>query len=97
MSRLKIKVLAVVVHAGMHSAIVVEQRSRVVAIRSCSNGSIVPEIAGVLLSSVTGVRLRDIGTEVENRPASRVGGGLGGDGRQSEKSCGVHRERGCLK
>ena len=63
-----------VVQAGTHRRAalrIVEQRSRDVALRRFSDGSVVPEIATVpVLCTVTNILLRDVGTEVENGPAS---------------------------
>jgi hypothetical protein len=76
------RLFTVVVHAGTLIALNVDQRSSDVASTRRSEGSIVPLWDGVL--NITAVLLRDIGTEIENRPTSWLSGGLSGDGRQGE-------------
>lgn len=82
-----------VVQTSALTALGVNQRSRNLASARLSEGSIVPELAAVhVWRTVADVLLRNVGTEIEDRPASRLSG-LSGDGRQSEQSFGVHFEQ----
>ena len=91
--RWKLHVLTMVVQTSTLTALVIDQRSCNLASTRLGEGSVVPELAAVpVFLTVTDVLLRDVGTEVEDRPTSGLGG-LSGDGRQGEKNFGVHFER----